>query len=165
MARTRAQEIAFVSCPALAKSFNCESQHGWPNLKDIPELSILGEPYWSFSEATPWSELLVPNVSFTDYIMVRLKKPRNRDVVSLISEGLSPNVASRLLEETNLLGAKLEANRVQMEMDAGGKITQVGTLFKRRNELTAVLAAARTKTFTLKRTAVKEVHDSISNSL
>ena len=140
IANTRAVDIAFWECSDLAESFGVSAGSGHPDLQGLNALAVLGRPSWLAVEASPWTEVLVPLASMADYERTRIK-PLSFDVAQLNYAGVSAGVATKLLEATGSIDAlRTEAKRVDAEVLAGGKITQVGDTFRRKKDVALVLA-------------------------
>jgi hypothetical protein len=140
VAETKATEIAFWDCPAIARSFNLNCQTGMPELTDHAT-SILGQPAWVEFQASPWMEILVPNKSMTAYITTRLVARSSADLASLQEAGLSKAVGKRLLEHMPLQNLQNHARRVSQDLDTARTLRSLTEIFRRRKDVEAVLLA------------------------
>lgn len=155
IAETRAQDIAFWECSALARSLSCESQSGWPDLRSHYALSVLGEPFWLSAEASPWTEWLKPNASLTRYITGRPSTLVPRDVIALTRAGLTEKMATKLMDQSSFQGLKDEADIVLDGLQQRLKISDLTELFKRRKDAETVASAKAVDTTPLARTSLE----------
>jgi len=142
ISETKALEIAFIDCSALARSFDIEGQvHVTPALRDRVALSVLGSPVWLRTQGTPWTEWLKPTAPYTSYIKSRLDAVSSLDETQLVRAGLTVTMSKKLLDKMSFDDLKAEADFVAEGLAQGVQISKLTSVFRMKKQVEAVLAA------------------------